>query len=154
MLLRPVVAAQVFTGQVIYMVYMVIAALGFTAIENVLYIFAPAGQFSFNDLITRTLFLSFIRFIGATFLHTLCSAVIGYFLALSICQAKNKKLYFFSGLFFATALHGFYNFSIIALEGNLKIIIPITILITLAILTSLGFEKLKELKSVCIINKS
>jgi len=134
------------------MIYMVITALGFTAVENVLYIVAPAGQFSFNDLVQRTLMLSFVRFVGATFLHTLCSAVVGYALALSLCKLKNKWIYMVAGLFMATALHGAYDFSIIAVGGNLKIIIPITILIVLAILTSLGFEHLKKLKSVCIIN--
>jgi len=134
------------------MLYMVVAALGFTAVENILYIVAPAGQFSFTDLVNRTLMLSFVRFVGATFLHTLCSAVVGYALALSLCKLKNKIIYVVSGLFIATVLHGIYDFSIIAVEGDFKIIIPITILIILAILTSLGFEKLKKLKSVCKLN--
>jgi RsiW-degrading membrane proteinase PrsW (M82 family) len=131
------------------MIYMVVAALGFTAVENILYIFAPTGQYSFTDLMQRTLLLSFVRFIGATFLHTLCSAVIGYLLALSLCKLKNKWIYMITGLFTATVLHGLYDFSIIGLKGDLKIYIPLTILVILAILTSLGFEHLKKLKSVC-----
>jgi len=131
------------------MLYMVIAALGFTAVENVLYIFVPAGQLSFADIINRTLMLSFVRFVGATFLHTLCSAVVGYSLAIGLCKIKGRKIFTIAGLFLATLLHGLYDFSIIALEGNLKIIAPITILIVLAVLTSIGFEKLKELKSMC-----
>jgi len=134
------------------MIYMVIAALGFTAIENILYIFTPTSQFSFSDLVSRTLVLSFIRFIGATFLHTLCSAVVGYFLAMSLCKLKNRIIYIVGGLFIAVVLHGLYDFSIITLEGNLKIIVPVTILIILAVLTSLGFEKLKKLKSICKLN--
>jgi len=134
------------------MLYMIIAALGFAAVENILYIFIPANQLSFTDLISRTLLLSFVRFIGATFLHTLCSAVVGYALALSLCKLKNKLAYIITGLFMAVVLHGIYDFSIIGLDGNFKIIIPIAILITLAILTSLGFEHLKKLKSVCKLN--
>ena len=135
------------------MLYMVIAALGFTAVENVLYIFTPASTLSFAALINRTMLLSFIRFIGATFLHTLCSAVMGYALAVSLCKLKRRWLYTLTVLFMATVLHGLYDFSIITLEGNLKIIAPITILIILAILTSIGFDKLKELKSVCSLKE-
>jgi len=134
------------------MLYMVIAALGFSAIENILYIFAPVGEFSFTEILNRTLMLSFVRFVGATFLHTLCSAVIGYVIALSLCKLKYRQFYVLGGLFLAVGLHGLYDFSIITLTGNFKLIIPITILITLAILTSLGFEHLKKIKSVCNLN--
>ena len=61
------------------MLYMVVAALGFAALENMLYLFSPLGHMTFTQVIDRTLVISFIRFIGATFLHTLSSAVIGYF---------------------------------------------------------------------------
>jgi len=134
------------------MLYMVVAALGFTALENVLYLFAPAGQLSFNDLISRTLMVSFIRFIGATFLHTLCSAVVGYSLAISFCDQKNGFLEFVFGMATATLLHGLYDFSIMALEGNLRVIIPAVTLLTLAVLVFSGFEKLKKIKSVTILN--
>jgi len=131
------------------MLYMVITALGFTAIENILYIFTPTGNFSFTEILNRTLILSLIRFVGATFLHTLCSAVIGYAVAISLCDEKNRRLEAGFGIIMAVVLHGAYDFFIITLDGSLKIIIPITILIILAILTSLGFEQLKKLKSVC-----
>jgi RsiW-degrading membrane proteinase PrsW (M82 family) len=135
------------------MLYMVIAALGFAAVENTLYGFVPAGIFSFEVLLKRTIFLSFLRFIGGTFLHTLCSAVVGYALAVGLCKIKHRWLYTVAGLFIATTLHGLYDFSIIGLEGDLKIIIPLIILAILAILTSFGFEKLKKLKSVCSLKE-
>lgn len=131
------------------MIYMVIAALGFAAVENTMYMFLPAGQFSFGFVLDRTLKLSLIRFLGGTFLHTLCSAVIGYAIAISLCDQKNKRLEAITGIIIAVVLHGIYDFSIIALEGNLKIITPITVLIILAIFTSLGFEQLKKLKGIC-----
>jgi RsiW-degrading membrane proteinase PrsW (M82 family) len=134
------------------MLYMVVAALGFTAVENILYIFTPMGSFSLTEILNRTLILSFVRFVGATFLHTLCSAVIGYAVAISLCDLKNRRLEASIGIITAVVLHGLYDFSIITLKGNLKIIIPITILIVLAILTSLGFEKLKKLKALCKLN--
>ena len=133
------------------MLYMVIAALGFAAVENILYLFAPAGQMSFSQLINRTLIVDFVRFIGATFLHTLCSAVIGYSLAISFCQTKIKNIFLITGIFIAVALHGLYNFSIITLEGYMKFIVPVIIILTLAFLVFSGFENLKKKKSICKI---
>lgn len=134
------------------MIYMVVAALGFAAIENVLYLFVPTAQMSFNDFVTRTLIIDSIRFIGATFLHTLCSAVIGYAIAISLCDQKNKLLELASGIVIATGLHGLFNFSIITLEGNLKIIVPVLVILTLSVLVFFGFEKLKKMKGICKIN--
>jgi RsiW-degrading membrane proteinase PrsW (M82 family) len=133
------------------MLYMVIAALGFAALENVLYLFAPIGVTSFNELISRTLLVSFFRFIGATFLHTLCSAVIGYSLAISFCEVKRKHIIITCGIISALLLHGLYDFSIMTLDGYLKIIIPVIIILTLAFLVFWGFESLKKMKGVCKI---
>jgi len=133
------------------MLYMVVAALGFAAVENVLYLFAPTGQMSFNQLIDRTLIVDFIRFIGATFLHTLCSAVIGYSLAISFCEVKMRKISLAAGIFVAVLLHGLYNFSIITLQGYIRFAIPVVIILTLAFLVFSGFEKLKKMKSICKI---
>lgn len=135
------------------MLYMVIAALGLAAIENMLYSVVPTGMFSFEILLQRTILLSFLRFIGGTFLHALCSAVVGYALAVGLCKIKHRWLYTVAGLFIATTLHGLYDFSIIGLEGDLKIIVPLIILAILAVLTSFGFERLKKLKSVCSLKE-
>jgi RsiW-degrading membrane proteinase PrsW (M82 family) len=133
------------------MLYMVVAALGFAALENILYLFTPTGQMSFNQLIDRTLLISFVRFIGATFLHTLCSAVIGYSLAISFCEVKKKYLPLGAGLIMATLLHGIYDFSIMTLSGYAKFAVPVIVIIALAFLVFSGFERLKRLKSVCKI---
>lgn len=133
------------------MLYMVIAALGFAALENILYLFGPIGGLSFNDLIARTLLLSFVRFVGATFLHTLCSGVIGYSLAISFHDSVRRRTEIFLGIVIAILLHGFYDFSIIMLEGQLRVIAPIAVLIILAILVFYGFERLKKMKSVTLL---
>jgi RsiW-degrading membrane proteinase PrsW (M82 family) len=133
------------------MLYMVVAALGFAALENILYLSAPIDQLSHNDLVNRTLIVSFIRFIGATFLHTLCSALVGYFVAISCHDQKNRLFEVSFGIFAATLLHGIYDFSIMTLDGYMKVIIPAATLLTLALLVFSGFEKLKKLKSVTIL---
>lgn len=134
------------------MLYMVVAALGFAALENILYLFAPISQIlSFNELVNRTMIVALIRFIGATFLHTLCSAIIGYALAISFCEVKRKYLSVASGMFMAVLLHGLYDFSIMTLEGFMRFAIPVIIIITLAFLVFSGFERLKKMRSICKI---
>ena len=91
----------------------------------------------------------FIRFIGSTFLHTLCSAVIGYFLAISFYETKSRQWLVATGIILATVLHGLYDFSIMTLDGYAKIVIPVIIILTLAFLVFSGFEELKKMKSVC-----
>ena len=129
------------------MLYMVIAALGFAALENLLVLFPLLNPFQLFE----TVVVSSFRFVGATFLHALCSGLLGYFLALSFFNPKNRFKMLGLGLFTVMLLHGLYNFSIMKIEGNLKFILPIIILISLALFVSLGFKKLKKLKSVCKI---
>lgn len=125
--------------------YMIIAALGFAAVENVLILFSLGPVF----LLKEAFSISVFRFLGATFLHALCSGTLGYFLAISICNARRR--FFLLGLIITVFLHGLYNFSIIGLEGELSFFIPAAILISLALFLNLGFKRLKKLKSICHI---
>lgn len=128
--------------------YMIISALGFAALENILILFRLAPNF----LVSQILEISAFRFLGATFLHALCSGTLGFFLALSFFEIKNKGQLFSLGLGISIVLHGFYNFSILKIEGSFQFLIPIIILISLAAFLSFGFQKLQKLKSVCKIN--
>lgn len=130
------------------MLYMIISALGFAALENILYLFSPADNLSFNQVLNNTLIVSFIRFIGATFLHTLASGTLGYFLALSFYETKNKIWLFLAGLSIAAISHGLYNFSIMSFKGILQIVVPVTILVGLAIFVIWAFNRVKKMKSV------
>ena len=133
------------------MIYMVIAALGFAAVENILYLFSPVGQLSFNQIIDRSLMVILVRFIGATFLHTLCSSVIGYSMVISVSKAKRKFIPLLFGILTAILLHGLYDFSLMQFDGYIKIGIPITIIVILGVSVFIGFEKVKKMKSVCKI---
>jgi len=130
------------------MLYMIISALGFAASENIL-IFLNLDQSLFFPAAVG---VSIIRFVGATFLHTLCSGAFGYFLALSFYEQKNKIKLTVLGLGIAVLLHGLYNFSIIELARPFNELIPLVILVGLAIFVLVGFNKLKKIKSVCKIN--
>jgi len=123
------------------MLYMIIAALGFAGLENVLLLFPLRGIWEFFAA-------SWLRLVGATFLHALCAGVIGYFLALSFFRTRERLKLTLLGLALAVALHGFYNFSIM-IEGVMKWAGPVVILTVLAVFVSLGFKKIKKLKSVC-----
>ena len=128
------------------MLYMIIAALGFAAAENLLILFPLLRPFQ----LFPTLAVSALRFVGATFLHALASGLIGYFLALSIFESKNYLKLLAKGLFVAIVLHGLYDFSIMEIEGSYKFLIPVAILIGLAIFVSRGFQKVKKIKSICL----
>lgn len=127
------------------MLYMIIAALGFAALENLLILLPMSAHFQFFE----AAFVSVFRFIGATFLHALCSGLVGYYLALSFCQTKNRLKLTLKGMLIAALLHGLYDFSIMKVEGSFKFVLPIIILTGLIIFVTMGFQKIKKLKSIC-----
>ena len=129
------------------MLYMIIAGLGFAALENILILI---NYHPFLEL-PKTLEIITLRFLTATFLHALCSGVVGYFLAISFFNIKNQKKLLLTGLGIAIILHGLYNLSIIKIDGWEKFILPIIILVGTASFVSISFKKLKRLKSICII---
>jgi RsiW-degrading membrane proteinase PrsW (M82 family) len=130
------------------MLYMIIAALGFAALENI-FVLLPGEK---SLLFLETISVISLRFIGATFLHALCSGLTGFFLALSFFETKKRLRLIILGLGIATLLHGLYNLSIIKTGENFYfILIPIIILIGLGFFISFGFRKAKKMASVCKI---
>lgn len=130
------------------MLFMIISALGFAALENLLILLPLANQF----MLVETLTMAVFRFVGATFLHALCAGLIGYFMAIALCAPTQKQFKMLAlGITIAVFLHGLYDFSIIGIEGNLKFAIPLSILLGLTFFVTWGFTKVKKLKSVCSI---
>lgn len=121
------------------MLYMITSALGFAALENIFLLFSLK-----SSLILEAFIISSFRFLGATFLHALCSGLIGFFLAFSFFKLKKRGELIVIGLGISTCLHGLYNLSIIEIEGSERFIIPIMVLVGLALFVSWGFKKLKE----------
>jgi RsiW-degrading membrane proteinase PrsW (M82 family) len=58
------------------MMYMVIAAIGFSMVENALAIF---GQLKISLSLTFPIQIIIARFLGANLLHIICSGIIGFF---------------------------------------------------------------------------
>jgi RsiW-degrading membrane proteinase PrsW (M82 family) len=144
-----VISSPEFDEPIDSMLYMIISALGFAALENLLFFLSPEIMpLSFQEILV----LASFRFITATFLHALCSGLIGYFLAKSFFEIEKQFKLILTGLGIATILHGLYNFSLMSIEGFLKFLIPIIILISLAFFVSRGFKKLEKMKSICLPN--
>lgn len=147
------------------MLYMIIAALGFAAVENLLY-FIPllvigidktTGLFTMPGIIAvGGIILALQRFIGATFLHTLASGILGYFLAKAYFDPENSVKFIFSGFGLAIGLHTLFNFFIIKAEKTeqlLWLLVDLMMLIGTAIFVTWGFRQLKKLKSICKYHK-
>ena len=145
------------------MIYMIVAALGLAAAENTLFLFLNiTGGFG-------PLGFAAIRFVGATILHALCSGLVGYYVAMSFFDLKNKARLIRKGLLMAIFLHGLFNFSIIMIGGGMKMldsqssvsngftlivifsIVLVSLLVGLAYFIINCFKKVKKLKSVCKI---
>ncbi|MFC1630232.1 PrsW family intramembrane metalloprotease [Patescibacteria group bacterium] len=129
------------------MVYMIIAALGFAAVENILVLLSPTKTLLIQEASLITIF----RFVGATFLHALASGTIGYFLAQYFFKQKTKFLIF--GFSLAVILHGIFNFIIILvyekkLEGTIGFLAVAAILLFFALFVNFAFRKLKKLPSI------
>ncbi len=129
------------------MLYMIISALGFAALENILILFQLGPGFLWG----RTLEISIFRFAGATVLHALASGTIGYFLSFSFYKEEKRTKFVALGLLIAAILHGFYNFFIMRGEGNLRIFGPLAILTGLAIFVAFGIKKLQRISKIAKI---
>lgn len=135
------------------MLYLVIAALGFAAVENLLLIFQKP-ILPFKEALTLTA----LRFISATFVHALASGIIGYWVARSLREPAKKFQMLAKGFAVAIFFHSGYNFLTWMLDlkkDSLIGLVPVAmifILISLmAILVSYNFSLLKKLHSICKI---
>jgi RsiW-degrading membrane proteinase PrsW (M82 family) len=128
-------------------IYMMVSALGFAAVENSL--FLSAADWTKPEI---PLALALIRFLGATFLHALSSALFGCFIALSFYHFKKRKMYFWTGLSLATLLHGSYNFLIIGMQSYSQFLLLFVALLGVSFVLLQFFEKIKTLKSICKLN--
>ncbi len=91
-------------------IYMVTVALGFAAAENTLFLLSPLA----GSTLLQTIQTGDLRFVGATLLHVLSSAVIGVALGLSFYKPKRiKRWYALVGVILAAALHASFNFLIL-----------------------------------------
>ncbi len=90
-----------------YTLFLVTTALGFSALENTLYLIDPITQ----NNITSILFAGNLRFIGATLLHTVCVAIVGIMLGIAFYENNFMKwVHGLFGLGIAIGLHSVFNY--------------------------------------------
>ena len=124
-------------------IYMIVAALGFAALENTLYLIDPVSQ----KLVVDSVVIANLRFIGATLLHVVSSAIVGIFLAYSFYKpVKEKIIYLILGLFFATLLHAMFNVVLISEKDIGGPIAALFITWIAAMILIITFEKVKKIK--------
>jgi len=124
-------------------IYMVTIALGFSALENALFLLTPL---SVGDFLNSTLTGSF-RFLGATLLHVLASGTVGVLLAFAFYKSSFMKIcYGMIGLFMAIILHALFNFFIMDASGETILAVFLFVWIGI-IMLFLVFEKVKRLES-------
>ena len=91
-------------------IYMVTVALGFAAAENTLFLLSPLS----GDSLLQTVLTGNLRFVGATLLHVLSSAVIGAAIGIAFYKSRRaKRWYTFIGVILAVLLHSTFNFLIL-----------------------------------------
>lgn len=124
-----------------YTLYLVTLALGFSGLENTLYLIQPIA----HNNITFVLFTGNLRFIGATLLHTTCVAIIGVMLGLGFFENKFMKwVHGIFGLGLAISLHAIFNYFIL-LNTTRSIMIGLAGLWFIGIVVIVMFGRIKKL---------
>lgn len=124
------------------MIYCITVALGFAALENALFIFSPldAGD------VTKSIVTGNMRFIGATLVHVVSSASIGFMMGISFYKTKKiKALALIFGVILAVVLHAGFNLSIIneTVTNTLKVFGWVWVAVVILIIL---FEEVKGIK--------
>ena len=131
-----------------YPMYFISTALGFAALENILYLLNPFGlSGTVVGMLTGNL-----RFLGSTLLHAISSAMIGSALGLSFYLRQYRVLYLFFGITCAIVLHSVFNFFIMKGSGE-NFLSVFGFLWVVTIINILIFEKLKRMgKYIPVLN--
>lgn len=121
------------------MIYMLTAAMGFAAMENILVV----NRILASGVLPTASVLG-LRFAGATLLHALSSALLGYFIALAWFYTGYRKQLFILGLCFATVFHWMFNIFVSQIQQVFSLVFSTALLIAMAFLISTLFDKIKE----------
>ncbi|MBP6883861.1 MAG: PrsW family intramembrane metalloprotease [Candidatus Pacebacteria bacterium] len=120
-------------------ILMITTALGFAAMENILFLVRP---FLFLDQIT----LGLLRYLGSTLLHSVSSGVIGISMGLSFyIHGARAKFQLLIGIFVSIALHSVFNFFIMENDGG-NFLKALAFLWVVTIIIMLLFEKLRRMQ--------
>ena len=125
-----------------YTLFLVTLALGFSALENTLYLIHPIAE---NNL-SFILFTGNLRFIGATLLHTTCVAIVGNLLGIAYYESTFMKwIHALFGLGLAISLHAIFNYFIL-LNTTRSIMIGLAGLWFIGIIVIVVFGRIQKLQ--------
>ncbi len=136
------------------LVYMMLIALSFAGLENIMYAFS-------ENTISNSISLALMRDFTTVPLHVICGIVIGYFISLgSFSKNKNKKYINFSlAILIPSFIHGTFNV-LMGVLGNLNInynnlfqVFVLELLPLLIIMISLFYIAGKVSKKIINLNK-
>ena len=129
------------------MIYMIVASLGFAAIENILFLFKSIDQ----GVVFATQVIV-LRFIGATLLHALAGAITGYLLAIAWFYREHAKKIITAGIVLATVFH--FSFNLLISNSGASLRYPkgnalfmgyaIVLLLAFLILVQLLFSQIRD----------
>ena len=128
------------------MIYLITAALGFAAIENILVLFK-----NIPDGVSITAQILVLRFFGATLLHALSSAIVGYFLALAWFHEPHRRKLIWFGIGAGTTFHFLFNILLLDFSALQGLLASTSVLVFMLILVSVLFHKLRERSESSII---
>jgi RsiW-degrading membrane proteinase PrsW (M82 family) len=119
-------------------IYMIVTALGFAALENILFIMSPLLSGDFVHVAAAT----HMRFMGATLLHILSSSIIGLAMGYNFYKSKCTKIFYTTlAACGAIALHAAFNIFIMLYESHIFAVFAI--MWVLIIFLILAIERLK-----------
>lgn len=96
-------------------IFMILVALGFAAVENTLFLIEPLR----SGNLTETILTANLRFIGATLLHVFSSGLIGVALGLSFYRPPYvRHLYAGAAVILAAVLHSGFNALILRVQDE------------------------------------
>lgn len=121
------------------MIYLVTAALGFAAVENILVTFR-----NIPDGMSITAQVLLWRTAGATLLHTLSSALVGYFFALAWFHGAHRRKLIWFGIGCATLFHFAFNMAILHARPLVGVLGSSATLLFSLILISMLFTKIRD----------
>jgi RsiW-degrading membrane proteinase PrsW (M82 family) len=124
-----------------YPMYLITVALGFAALENALFLLTPLSNGHFSEsIITGDL-----RFIGATLIHVLSSAIVGGALAFSFYREGVSRIWYGAGgVILAISLHAYFNFLIISTGAERLLTVFLGVWVGI-IVVLLALERVKKI---------
>ena len=123
------------------MIYLMTAALGFAAIENVFFVLPI-----FQENLRLGLEVTTNRFLGANLLHALSSAIVGFFLARAWFSPYRRHAVAI-GIIIASLFHASFNYLILIRSGlHQGTLYLVLLLAIMAVIVFIDFERLRGRK--------